>query len=189
MRQFWKELFPRKKSLELFVYLLGREGSKIEMSELTSCLNMKRENIYRAIKHLQELTRVHNVPLKLSVNNAEVLLKKDTIQEAKVIKNEIAEIIDYLNLKSGKRFKYESNVATKHINARIKEGFTIDDFKYVIDTKCTKWIGSNMEDYLRPETLFSTKFQSYLNERPTISKIEQTISTLNNEPTDWGMGE
>jgi uncharacterized phage protein (TIGR02220 family) len=117
-------------------------------------------------------------------------MKKDSKEDAKVIKNEIATIIDYLNERSGKRFKYDSNVAIKHINARLKEGFNIDDFKYVIDTKCTKWIGTNMEDYIRPETLFSTKFQSYLNERPQQpnSKIEQSISTIQADH-DWGMGE
>ena len=117
MRNFWKELFPRKKSLELFVYLLGREGSKIELTELISCLNMKRENIYRTIKQLQELLSKHNVPLKLTIANSEVLMKKDSKEDAKVIKNEIATIIDYLNERSGKRFKYDSNVAIKHINA------------------------------------------------------------------------
>jgi len=190
MRNFWKELFPRKKSLELFVYLLGREGSKIELTELKSCLNMKRENIYRTIKQLQQLLSKHNVPLKLTIANSEVLMKKDSKEDAKVIKNEIATIIDYLNERSGKRFKYDSNVAIKHINARLKEGFNIDDFKYVIDTKCTKWLGTNMEDYIRPETLFSTKFQSYLNERPQQpnSKIEQSISTIQTDH-DWGMGE
>ena len=76
------------------------------------------------------------------------------------------EVIDYLNLKAGKNFKLvESN--KKHINARIKEGFTLDDFKKVIDNKVTEWKNDDkMNQYLRPETLFSSKFQSYLNSEP-----------------------
>ena len=75
-------------------------------------------------------------------------------------------VIDYLNLKAGKNFKLvESN--KKHINARIKEGFTLDDFKKVIDNKVTEWKNDDkMNQYLRPETLFSSKFQSYLNSEP-----------------------
>ena len=76
------------------------------------------------------------------------------------------DVIDYLNLKAGKNFKLvESN--KKHINARIKEGFTLDDFKKVIDNKVTEWKNDDkMNQYLRPETLFSSKFQSYLNSEP-----------------------
>ena len=40
----------------------------------------------------------------------------------------------------------------------------IDDFKTVIDKKADDWIGTDMEKYLRPETLFGTKFESYLNQ-------------------------
>ena len=56
--------------------------------------------------------------------------------------------------------------------ARIKEGFTLEDFKRVIDWKVSKWIGTDMEQYLRPETLFGTKFESYLNEAPATRAAE-----------------
>ena len=39
----------------------------------------------------------------------------------------------------------------------------MEDFKAVIDYKVSEWKGTKMEDYLRPETLFGTKFESYLN--------------------------
>ena len=44
---------------------------------------------------------------------------------------------------------------------------TVDDFKTVIDKKCDEWIGTEWEKYLRPETLFGTKFEGYLNAKTT----------------------
>lgn len=74
-------------------------------------------------------------------------------------------IVSYLNLKTGKNFKYKSKETQRHIRARWKNGFTFDNFCIVIDKKCEKWLfDAKMVDYLRPETLFGTKFESYLNE-------------------------
>jgi uncharacterized phage protein (TIGR02220 family) len=103
----------------------------------------------------------------------------------------VKSIVDYLNEKSGKRFAPQSKETIKVIEARIKEGNTLDDFKKVIDTKCAKWLRTDFEDYLRPITLFGTKFNSYLNENPTIkrvSTIEKTISTaIETASVDWGL--
>lgn len=73
-------------------------------------------------------------------------------------------IIDYFNRKTGKALRYtEGNM--KHIRARLREGFKVSDFEKVIDAKYREWHGSpKMAKYLRPETLFGTKFDSYLNE-------------------------
>ena len=72
-------------------------------------------------------------------------------------------IVEYLNQKAGTSYKPNSKNTVKHINARLTDGFTVDDFKTVIDKKCAEWKGTDMEQYLRPETLFGTKFESYLN--------------------------
>lgn len=77
------------------------------------------------------------------------------------------EIVDYLNAKAGTRYKASTSSTRKHIKARLDEGFTINDFKTVIDKKCSEWLSnSKMEQYLRPETLFGTKFEGYLNAKP-----------------------
>lgn len=74
------------------------------------------------------------------------------------------EIIDYLNLKAGTSYRTNSKSTQQHINARLAEGFTVEDFKTVIDKKCSEWLGdSKMQQYLRPSTLFGTKFEAYLN--------------------------
>lgn len=85
---------------------------------------------------------------------------------------EYQEIIGYLNQKTGKRFTTKSRDTQGHISARLDEGFTVEDFKTVIDKKCREWLGTEMEKYIRPETLFSRKFDRYLNESNIIRKSE-----------------
>ncbi|MEH7186514.1 conserved phage C-terminal domain-containing protein [Bacillus toyonensis] len=76
------------------------------------------------------------------------------------------DIVSYLNEKAGKSFKHKTAKTRSLINARFKDGFTIDDFKQVIDIKTAQWLNdSHMSQYLRPETLFGTKFEGYLNEK------------------------
>jgi uncharacterized phage protein (TIGR02220 family) len=87
--------------------------------------------------------------------------------------NLIEPIIDYLNECTGKSYKSNSKIAISNINARLKEGYTLDDFKKVIKVKSTKWIGTKWEDYLTPNTLFGTKFESYLNENIITQKTKQ----------------
>ena len=83
-------------------------------------------------------------------------------------------IVSYLNEKAGTAFKHTTGKTKSAIKARIAEGFTIDDFKTVIDKKCAEWIGDpKMEKYLRPETLFGTKFEGYLNAK--VSKQQTRI--------------
>lgn len=79
----------------------------------------------------------------------------------------IKEIIYYLNEVVGAKYRYQSKATQRLIKARLNEGYTIDDFKAVIDKKTAKWKGTEMEQYLRPETLFGTKFEGYLNEKET----------------------
>lgn len=72
--------------------------------------------------------------------------------------------IAYLNQKLGKNYKYVDK-NTKLVKARLAEGYTLDDFKTVVDKKAAEWLNDqNMAKYLRPETLFGTKFDGYLNQ-------------------------
>lgn len=72
-------------------------------------------------------------------------------------------IISHLNEKTGMNYRPASKATQGHINARLSEGYTVEDFFTVIDKKCAEWKGTDMEQYLRPETLFGTKFDRYLN--------------------------
>jgi len=85
----------------------------------------------------------------------------------------IEKIINFLNECTGKSFKTNSKVAISNINARLKEGYVLDDFIKVISVKATKWINTKFEDYLTPNTLFGNKFESYLNENINVEKTKQ----------------
>lgn len=74
------------------------------------------------------------------------------------------EVIDHLNQRAGTHYRATTANTRKLIKARLKEGFTVDEFKTVIDKKCADWLNNkDMAQYLRPETLFGPKFESYLN--------------------------
>lgn len=76
------------------------------------------------------------------------------------------EIIEYLNQKADKCFNPTGKETQRFIKARWNQGFRLDAFKFVIDIKCSKWLTDpKMVDYIRPQTLFGTKFESYLNEK------------------------
>lgn len=91
-----------------------------------------------------------------------------TIKNAKNAENAKKElyvlIVDYLNKKTGKEFKSSTKKTQSLINARLNEGWTKEQIMKVIDIKSREWRGTEQEQYLRPETLFGTKFESYLNQ-------------------------
>lgn len=74
------------------------------------------------------------------------------------------EILEYLNSKLNTKYKSTSQKTQSLIRARLRDGYTVDDFKRVIDIKSDEWLNTSMSKYLRPETLFSNKFESYLNQ-------------------------
>lgn len=79
---------------------------------------------------------------------------------------EIDEIVAYLNEKAGTAFRTTTPKTRQLIITRLSEGYTVADFRKVIDNKVAEWNGdSKMQAYLRPETLFGTKFESYLQQR------------------------
>ena len=81
------------------------------------------------------------------------------------INSYIVEIVGYLNRAANKNFRSSTSKTKTLIKARYKEGFSLEDFKKVIDTKVREWKNDkNMNKFLRPETLFGTKFESYLNQ-------------------------
>lgn len=81
--------------------------------------------------------------------------------------NTIATIIDHLNQTAGTAYRASSRDTKGHINARLSEGYTVADFITVIDKKTAEWKGTDMEKYLRPATLFGSKFEGYLNQKTT----------------------
>lgn len=75
-------------------------------------------------------------------------------------------VVDYLNSKVGTHYKASNKTTRQHINARLAEGFKVEDFMRVVDNMWTEWRGTEWEKYLRPSTLFGSKFENYLNRKP-----------------------
>ena len=111
-----------------------------------------------------------------TINNIKIIpIKKNTNKE---INNKyIVEIIDHLNMRTGQHYKSTTPKTVTLINARLKEKFTVDDFKTVIDKMCVEWMNTEMQKYLRPETLFGNKFESYLNREVKITTKNISLST------------
>lgn len=98
--------------------------------------------------------------VKMTPNNKDIDNKADNYKY----------IVEYLNQKAGTKYKPTREKTREHINARLAEGYKVEDFFKVIDNKCTEWLGTDFEKYLRPDTLFGNKFEGYLNSKPTPPK-------------------
>ena len=93
-----------------------------------------------------------------------------------IITNIYSRVVNYLNQKAGKNFKPTTPKTKRLIDARLKEKFTENDFVRVIDNKACEWANNpKMSQYLRPETLFGTKFESYLNDTPKTNGCLPTL--------------
>lgn len=115
-------------------------------------------------------------PKRQANNNKDNNNKKNNNKEIYIV------IIDYLNSKAGTHYRAGSKATQGHINARLAEGFTVEDFKRVVDNMCIEWINTEWEQYLRPSTLFGSKFENYLNRKPQ-SKGRNGVA-VNNAPSD-----
>lgn len=93
--------------------------------------------------------------------------------------DDIKVIVEYLNNKIGAHYKPNGKKMKELIRARMNEGYTVEDFKTVIDKKFKSWGNDpKMSLYLRPSTLFSTRFAEYLNEYQA-----EDMKKLNCKPT------
>lgn len=107
-------------------------------------------------------------------NNKE---KNSTGEKNAELENKIAQVIDHLNKKANTNYRYTSKNTVKVLKSLLtgKNPYTVEDCITVIDKQCAKWIGTDFEQYLRPDTLFGNKFEGYLN-----SKVK---SKANNKTT------
>ena len=103
-------------------------------------------------------------------NDADKIRKEEDKEKDKEKKQIYASVLARLNEKAGTNYRASSKATQGHINARLAEGYTVEDFYKVIDKKCAEWRGTDMEKYLRPETLFGSKFENYLNAPVSQSK-------------------
>ena len=122
-------------------------------------------------------------PNKNDKNEKNILLPKGSMSsnaEKDPRKADREEVIRYLNEKTGRKYKPSTESTKRLINGRLSEGYTVEDFKKVIDTKAEEWLGNpRMEKYLRPGTLFSpTHFEAYLNESGEPPEVDDLTARL-----------
>jgi uncharacterized phage protein (TIGR02220 family) len=156
--------------------LVQENRLKVQESELGTLFTVVNYELYQGFDHYKkkelgtELEHCWNsdgTELEQSWNNNN---KDNKVKKEKKDKEKISipflEIVSYLNEKTNSKFKPTSKKTQELIKARWNESFTLEDFKSVIDKKTTEWLNdTKMSQYLRPETLFGTKFESYLNQK------------------------
>ena len=99
------------------------------------------------------------------LNTNELNTKIDIVPEQEKEPIPYAEIITYFNEVAGTHYLLRGKEIKRFIKARWNDGFRLEDFKTVLDKKAGQWKNdAKMSKYLRFETLFSNKFESYLNE-------------------------
>lgn len=104
-------------------------------------------------------TPVDTMSMSMSINNKNIN------------KNIYSRVVEYLNEKVGSSYKPTTKKTRDLITARMNEGFVYEDFKKVIDIKTEEWLNNkDMAKYLRPETLFSNHFESYLNQKGVVEE-------------------
>lgn len=137
----------------------------------------------------QKLLAEGNANCNATVAESNAGRKEEDRDKEEDKKHIYSSVISHLNEKAGTNYRATSKATKSHINARLSEGHTLDDFISVIDKKCAEWKGTNMEKYLRPETLFGSKFEGYLN-APASNVVENGgIVTINDKKYEYRNGK
>jgi predicted phage replisome organizer/uncharacterized phage protein (TIGR02220 family) len=150
-----------------------------EKHQNTIALEKIREDTRKRVaKHREKhkLIELNDVTENVTLRNAteEEIRNKKEEEEKEIIP--YVEIVSYLNVKTSARYKAATPKTKDLIRARWREGFRVEDFKAVIDVKTKEWLkDKSMNKYLRPETLFGTKFESYLNQLGGVQSVESSI--------------
>ena len=142
----------------------------------------ERDRLYQEERRAKQRALIEKSPDKSSERTSYVAVSDIDKEEDKEKDNNIyvpyKEIISYLNEKTGKKLRWDVKSNQKEIKARFNEGYTLDDFKTVIDKKYNEWGRKptkeelqrgikDMRIYLRPKTLFGSNFDVYLNQEQT----------------------
>ena len=199
---FLNNLYKKPIEYQLFwIYILGQindgETIHIELKQLKKRFNYNKSTFYRIMRFGLEFFNNDSNGVSIELINQNLIIKvvrnKKKVNKPKQLTSNIElhkKVIEYLNEKTNKRFTTKNKQTIRFINARIKEGYNEFDFKKVIDIKSEKWLNSSMEDYLRPQTLFSAKMEGYLNEKNNKKKpnerFQKTQSAVDKaKQVDW----
>jgi uncharacterized phage protein (TIGR02220 family) len=180
--KFLNILYKKPKDYQLFwLYILGQivdgKQSFVSINELKKTFDFNKTKFYRILRFGLPYFNKKINGVFIDSNNGfliiEVIRNSNQNKEKKLVENNkeiIKNVIEFLNQKTNKNYTIKSRKTISCINSRLQEGFNENDFIKVIEIKSEKWLGTSMEEYLRPITLFGNKFDSYLNES-NIKKI------------------
>jgi uncharacterized phage protein (TIGR02220 family) len=195
-KNVWKELLSNPHHITTMGILLAHENELLTLTYMSSVLEVSKPYISNILRDILKILTKNKIQFTYQTSNKGIIFSMPKViqvepqEEVKVLDN-VDIIIGYLNERTNKNYTTKNKATIKDIQARIKEGYVFDDFKYVVDIKASQWMNTEMEQYLRPQTLFGNKFNSYINERPItngkqISKIESAISQTT-RAVDWGL--
>jgi len=197
-KSFWRgehiaegQLVTGRKQLSLWTGLSESQiRSSLKDFKTSREITIKTTNKYSIITILnwsQYQTDDQQIANKSPTNRQQIATSKNVKNVKNVInipEQFFADIIDYLNHKTGRRFSSTTSLTRKAIRARMNElksdktKYSVSDFKHVIDVKTKQWQNTKMESYLRPETLFGNKFESYLNEVDMVDSSEKRLINI-----------
>lgn len=167
---FWSENTIRRvlKNLEdTKILLIGNYNkAKFDKTKWYS-IDYKKLRLLESTNDVPKLGRRCDQVEQMEVPNLSKPIPENTQRLSTEITEYIVEIVNYLNSTCKKSYRTSTKKTQTLIKARLAEGYTVEQFKKVIDIKKSHWFKDpNMDEYLRPETLFGTKFESYLNSKP-----------------------
>lgn len=149
--------------------------SKSTHLELKGRLEAEREKHKRPIS--TPLERPISTPLEPAIvhpSNSNRQLTVSSFSNRQSSLSDLAKkIISDLNEKAGTRYRHGARKTKAVIQARVNDGYKLEDFIHVNTVKIEEWKGSpKMEGYIRPETLYGPKFEGYLNQPMTAKPKE-----------------
>lgn len=194
-KNVWKAMLSNPHYITTMGILLAHENELLNLTYISSVLGVSKQYVSLILQDIMKILTKYKVPFTYQKSYKGIILSlkiNTQIEEGIKVLDNIDIIIEYLNEKTNKNYTTKNKSTIKDIQSRIKEGYVFDDFKYVIDIKASQWMNTEMEQYLRPQTLFGNKFNSYINERPItngkqVSKIESAINQKT-RTVDWGLG-
>ena len=169
----WYTIDYQALSVQMQRACVQNEQSSVQNEQLTCVQNEQMER-FNLDKPIPETTRDYTETTSDTLSSSN---EHDRIP--------YKEIIDYLNEIAGTKYKPTAKATQRYIKARFNDGFELDDFKAVIKTKSDEWKNDvGMVKYLRPETLFGTKFEGYLNQK----RPQQSQTSKDDKFDDWSKG-
>ncbi|MGM0217679.1 conserved phage C-terminal domain-containing protein [Enterococcus sp. AZ126] len=141
-------------------------GSETEYAKQKRLQRAKTDNVQTLSSGcLENVAQSIELEKELEIRDKSIDILSDSSDDVPTEPPIYKKVIDYLNLKAKTSYRYQTKATQQKIKARLAEGFSEQDFYTVVDKKTQEWLDdADMQKFLRPETLFGTKFESYLNQ-------------------------